>query len=366
MPDGRFGKCQSSLLYLFCTFCLTQLAPVGQAREPPENEASPPAAQSDEPKVVEVGFDLNRPEIAEFIHQVVSKDGFARDQIMATLAAAQVRPELAAAMDQPAETALPWWQYRQRFVTTARIDAGADYWQLHREEINDASAASGVAPEYLVAILGIETNYGQSTGTYREIDTLMTLAFDYPARTEFFRSELRQFLLLARDLGRDPTAFRGSYGGALGAPQMMPSNYRRFAAGRAKGKPVDLWTDSKAILKSVADFLRRHGWVKGGPVIAEAQLQDGANVEIDIPHRFALNETLDSLTVKGIRVDSLMPGSTRAVLIQAALEDSLRYRVGFKNFYVIGRYNPRINYAMAVCDLARELRCKVVGCAGQE
>jgi membrane-bound lytic murein transglycosylase B len=366
MPDGRFGKCQSPLLVLLCAFCLTQLPPVGQAREPQENEASQPAAQPDELKVVEAGFDLNRPEIAEFINQVVSKDGYSRDQITATLAAARVRPELAAAMDQPAETALPWWQYRQRFVTSARINAGADYWQLHREEIKGVSAASGVAAEYLVAILGIETNYGQSTGTYREIDTLTTLAFDYPARAEFFRSELRQFLRLARELGRDPTTFRGSYGGALGAPQMMPSNYRRFAAGRAKGEPVDLWTDSKAILKSVADFLRRHGWVKGGPVIAEAQLQGDVNGEIAIPDRFALNETLDSLTVKGIRVDSMMPGSTRAVLIQATLEDSLRYRVGFKNFYVISRYNPRINYAMAVCDLARELRCKELGCAGQE
>ena len=299
-------------------------------------------------------FDLNRPEIIEFIDQVVNKSGLGRGQVMATLAAARVRPELTTAMDQPVEAVLPWWQYRQRFVTDARISAGVDYWQQHRKEINAVSAESGVAPEYLVAILGIETNYGQSTGTYREIDTLMTLAFDYPARAEFFRSELRQFLLLARDLDRDPTTFRGSYGGALGTPQMMPSNYRRFAARRAKRKAVDLWTDTKAILSSTANFLRDHGWVKGGPVLIEAQVQDGANLAGS--DRLALDETLDSLKAKGVSVDSIVSGSTPAVLIQAALEDSLQYRVGYKNFYVISRYNPRVNYAMAVCDLARELR----------
>jgi membrane-bound lytic murein transglycosylase B len=299
-------------------------------------------------------FDLNRPEIVEFINQIVSQDGLARDRIMATLAGARVRPDLGTAMDQPAEAVLAWWQYRERFVTTARINAGADYWQQHRQEIDDVSAESGVAPEYLVAILGIETNYGQSTGAYREIDTLMTLAFDYPARAEFFRGELRQFLLLARDLDRDPTTFRGSYGGALGTPQMMPSNYRRFAGNRAEGKAVDLWTDSKAILSSTADFLRDHGWVKGGPVMIEAQVKDGANVAGS--DQFTLDETLDSLKVKGVRVDSTLPGSTPAVLIEATLENSLQYRVGFKNFYVIGRYNPRVNYAMAVRDLAQELR----------
>jgi membrane-bound lytic murein transglycosylase B len=319
--------------------------------------ASVTSAADETPESVETDslrFDLNRPEIVEFINQVVRKDRLARDQIMATLAAARPRPDLKTAMDQPAELALAWWQYRQRFVTTARIEAGADYWQQHSKEIDEVSTRSGVAPEYLVAILGIETNYGQSTGTYREIDTLMTLAFDYPARAEFFRRELRQFLLLARDLDRDPTTFRGSYGGALGTPQMMPSNYRHFAVRRAQGKAVDLWTDTKAILSSTADFLRDHGWVRGGPVMADARVQDGTNVPAS--DRLRLDETLDSLKVKGVRVDSWLPGSTPAVFIQAELENSLQYRVGFKNFYVISRYNPRINYAMAVCDLAQELR----------
>jgi len=141
---------------------------------------------------------------------------------------------------------------------------------------------------------------------------------------------------------------------------MMPSNYRRFAARRAEGKAVDLWTDSKAILNSTADFLRDHGWVKGGPVMIEAEVQDGTNIAGS--DRFTLDDTLDGLRAKGVRVDSMMPGSTPAVLIEAALESSEQYRVGFKNFYVIGRYNPRVNYAMAVRDLAQELRCKLLGC----
>lgn len=313
------------------------------------------AAGEPDPSASEgAGFDLARPEIAAFIDRVVARDGFARDQVTAAMAAARVRPELTAEMRHAPEKLLAWWQYRQRFVTPRRIENGARFWLEHQAELEDAATKNGVAPEYLVAILGIETNYGEITGAYREIDTLMTYAFDYPERGRFFRSELRQFLLLARDLGRDPLTIRGSYGGALGVPQMMPSNYRRFAAGRAGGPTVDLWTDWSAIFAGLAEFLHKRGWVKDGPVLIDGRVRDG--VEIPASRHFALDDTLASLKAKGVTIDAALPRSTPVVLVPAALEHGIQYRVGFKNFYVLTRYNPRVNYAMAVCDLAQEVR----------
>ena len=300
------------------------------------------------------GFDLGRPEIVAFIDSLVSKDGLLRDQVTAAMAAARVRPELTVTMKHAPETTLPWWQYRQRFVTPARISDGVRFWQDHRAALGEAAAGSGVAPEYLVAIVGVETNYGEITGTYREIDTLMTYAFGYPERAKFFRSELRQFLLLARDLGRDPVTIHGSYGGALGVPQMMPSNYRKFAAGYSGGPAVDLWTDWHAILAGMAEFLHKRGWMKNAPVLVDGHVDDG--VTLPAAERFSLDDTIDTLRAKGVSIEMELPGSTPAVLIPAVLEHGVEYRVGFKNFYVITRYNPRVNYAMAVCDLAEEIR----------
>jgi membrane-bound lytic murein transglycosylase B len=303
-------------------------------------------------------FDLSRPDIVAFIDEMVAKDGFSRDQVTAVVTAARFRPEVTATMDHPAETTLAWWQYRQRFVTASRIQEGVIYWHNNSAALDAVAAESGVPPEYVVAILGIETNYGRSTGAYREIDTLMTFAFDYPARAEFYRGELRQFLLLARDLGLNPIDIRGSYGGALGAPQMMPSNYRHFVKANPEEKAINLWTDSKAIITSTADFLRDRGWIRDAPVLTDAQADDG--VSIVGSEGLNLNDTVGSLKVKGVRIEAAPPDTTPVVLIQAALEHSVQYRVGFNNFYVISRYNPRVNYAMAVCDLAQELRHKVV------
>jgi membrane-bound lytic murein transglycosylase B len=306
-------------------------------------------SQGDAPR-----FDLKRPDIAAFIDEVVTKDGLPREQVVAVLSAAKLRPEIAAATDAAAEKVLSWWQYRARFVTAARVDAGVQFW-LQREKRLDAIAGRyGIAPEYVIAILGIETDYGESTGPYLEIDTLMTLAFDYPARSAFFRSELREFLLLTRDVGLDPLTARGSYGGALGAPQFMPSTYRRFAAHRKAQHTIDLWTDWQAILTSIAVFLKDHGWQKGGPVLIDGHVSDG--VDIPVSDGLVLDETVAAINARGVKTDLALPGSTPAVVIRAALEDSVQYRVGFRNFYVISRYNPRINYAMAVCDLAHELR----------
>ncbi len=300
------------------------------------------------------GFDVGRPEIAAFIARVVRKDGLPRDWVTEVLGSAVERPELTAAMEHPAETELAWWQYRARFVTPERIDAGRRYWQQHKEDLNAAAAKYGVPAEYLVAILGVETNYGQITGGYREIDTLMTLAFNYPARASSFRYELDQFLMLAYEMKRDPLTIHGSYGGALGAPQFLPSNYRNFAASQTIAGGVDLWSDWDAVYAAIADFFNKRGWQKDGPVLMEAHVAEGARPPVS--ERLKLNQTLRSLRARGVQVDTSLPKATRAMLIQLALQNDTEYRVAFKNFFVISRYNPSTNYTMAVCELAQALR----------
>ncbi len=143
---------------------------------------------------------------------------------------------------RPAEKAKPWSEYRPIFLTERRIREGTEFWIAHRQALDQASMRSGVAPEYLAAILGVETYYGRLTGSYRVLDALATLAFDYPARAKFFRDELEQFLLLTRDAHLDPLAMKGSYAGAMGAPQFMPSNYRRYAVDADADGRIDLWT----------------------------------------------------------------------------------------------------------------------------
>ena len=318
------------------------------------------SAETPATAVERAGFDLNRPEIAAFIARMVSRDSFTEDEVTAVLGAAHARPELVPAMTRPAEKILAWWEYRDRYVTASRIDGGVEFWQQHAPLLEEIAARHGIPPEYLIAILGIETNYGRVTGTYPEIDTLMTLAFDYPERDAYFRTELRQFLLLARDLGRDPLAMKGSYGGALGVPQLMPSSYRRFVASAPDWQKADLWTDWPAILTSIAGFLEQRGWERDGPVLLPAGIR--GNREATVTGGLTPNETLAALKSRGVRIEAKLPGTTEAVLIRALLKEGAEYRVGFRNFRVISRYNPRINYTMAVCDLAttvKERRAKL-------
>jgi membrane-bound lytic murein transglycosylase B len=302
-------------------------------------------------------FDPEQPAIAAFIDAEVARDGFARDELRTLLASARPRPELTVAMTHPIEKTLPWWQYRARFVTPGRIAGGVNFWMAHRTLLDRVALEGGVPPEYLVAILGMETNYGEATGSYRELDTLMTLAFDYPPRAAQYRSELRAFLLLSRDAGLDPRTTRGSYAGALGAPQFLPSSYRRYAVNASKAERLDLWTDWTNIFASMAKFLTAHGWQQGGPVLAEVHAAPDARPAVS--GHLVLNDTVAGLEAKGLHVTGSLPAASAVVLVAAELEGAMSYRAGFKNLRVLASYNPSINYVLAVADLASELRQQI-------
>jgi membrane-bound lytic murein transglycosylase B len=167
-------------------------------------------------------IDTHRADVKSFIKEVSGRDSISKRQLRKLLNGAKSQPAIIDAMNRPAEKAKPWYEYRPIFLTEKRIQEGADFWIAHRQELDRASVKTGVAPEYLAAIVGVETFYGRLTGSYRVLDALATLAFDYPARAKFFRDELEQFILLSRERGLDPKVVKGSYAGAMGAPQFMP------------------------------------------------------------------------------------------------------------------------------------------------
>jgi membrane-bound lytic murein transglycosylase B len=304
------------------------------------------------------GFDLSRPEIQSFIASAARQPPLTRARVTRILRHAHPNPAVIDKISSPAETVLPWWQYRANLVTDQRIADGVRFWLSHRPVLEEVARTQGVAPEYLVAILGCETGYGHITGKDRVLDSLATLAFDYPPRADFFRAELVQFLLLADEAHLNPLHVKGSYTGAMGAPQFMPSSYRRYGVDADENQHVDLWNDWRDIFASVANLLRQNGWQTDAPVLAEAQLAPDAPAP-EAPRKLELTATLDSLKAAGIITQSDLPGTTPAVLIAAEQATGPAFRVGFNNFYVISRYNRSARYAMAVADLAQAIAAGV-------
>ena len=306
----------------------------------------------------EPGQRFPRAQLARFAAQVAHRDGLNRRAVLKVLLHARVQPKIIDDMNRPAERVLQWWQYRQIFLTDKRISAGVEFWQQHRDSLERVSAEQGVPPQYIVAILGAETYYGRITGSYRVLDALSTLAFDYPPRARYFRSELEQFLVLTRREKIDPLTATGSYAGAMGPLQFMPSAYLRYGVDGDDDGQQDLFDDWDDIFASVANYLHECGWQAGGPVVADVRIDPGATFQID-PSNLALDETIDGLNAQGLRVETDVPGGTRVVLLLAEQQDGPTYRVGFDNFRALTRYNHSALYAMAVDELARAIALRL-------
>jgi membrane-bound lytic murein transglycosylase B len=310
------------------------------------------ASGADAPATISGHFDLSRPEISQFLDEL-SAQGIDRGAAAATLAQAEPQPRIIESMTKPAEKTMTWWEYRSHFLTNERIEAGVRLWREHRELLDQVALRWHVEPQYVLAIVGVETYFGRTMGHYRVLDALATLAFDYPPRSQFFRSELAQFLLLTHEEQIDPLTAMGSYAGAMGAPQFMPSSYRHYAVNEDASTQRNLWNDWGDIFASTANYLQLYGWHYGEPVVAEAQYSDAA--ELPPSGSVNLTDTLGALRARGVHVDSNLPDQTPCVLLNAPLQNGMSYRVGFNNFYVITRYNRSPLYAMAVHDLAEAL-----------
>jgi membrane-bound lytic murein transglycosylase B len=310
------------------------------------------ASGADAPATTNGHFDLSRPEISRFLDEL-SAQGLDRAAAALTLAQAEPQPRIIEAMSKPAEKTMAWWEYRAHFLSNERIEAGVRLWREHRELLDQVALRWHVEPQYVLAIVGVETYFGRTMGHYRVLDALATLAFDYPPRSEFFRSELAQFLILTHEEQIDPLTAMGSYAGAMGASQFMPSSYRHFAVNEDASTQRNLWSDWGDIFASTANYLQLHGWRYGDPVLAEAQYAEAA--DLPLSGSVALGDTLGAVRARGVHVDSNLPDSTACVLLGAPLQSGMSYRVGFNNFYVITRYNRSPLYAMAVHDLAEAL-----------
>lgn len=294
------------------------------------------------------------PALRGFAAEMSEKHGFSAKQLRQVFRCATIRPDIIEAMERPREL-LPWYEYRKSFVTEDRADRGARFWKEYARDISRAQEQYGVAPEIIVAIIGVETRYGRNAGNYPILDALTTLTLQYPPRADFFRKELEEFLLLTRETGLDACRVKGSYAGAMGLPQFMPSSYRRLAVDFDGDGKRDLLDDPVDAIGSVAHYLHRHGWKAGAPVIDEARLKGSRYFWVE---RLGLKP---SLTVRQLADYGVFPRrqddpGRRAALFSLEGENGPVYRLGYDNFYAITRYNLNKRYAMAVVELGELIR----------
>lgn len=301
-------------------------------------------------------LDIARPDVRAFIDEMVTRHGMNKAELDKLFTGVEIRQPILDAISRPAERVIPWHEYRDRFITEQRIGKGVAFWEAHREKLA-AVSATGMPAQIAVGILGVETSFGEITGRFRVIDALSTLAFDYPPRSPYFRGELEQFLLLVREEAVDPRTALGSYAGAMGAPQFMPTSYRKWAVDADEDGKRNLWASWDDVVGSIANYLKDHGWRAGEPVIVPATLTSTDLSRFDTT--LALNETVQSLRDKGVEFEIDLPPDAPAMLIQAQGKEGPVYRVGFNNFYVITRYNRSPLYAMTVYDLGQSIAGRV-------
>jgi len=294
-----------------------------------------------------------RAEVRQFIDEMSRDHAFDRTALRQLLRQARTQQSILDAISRPAERVVPWHEYRLQFLNATRIQRGTEFWRTRQALLTPLE--DPILAETIAGILGVETSYGRIVGRYRVLDALATLAFDYPPRADFFRKELQQFLIMSREEAADPREALGSYAGAMGIPQFMPSSYRNFAVDADGDGHRDLWQNWADVVGSVANYLRQHGWRAHEPVLAEARLENPDLTRFDTSV-LALNETVQSLRDKGVRFDTSLPSEAPAMLILAQAADGPLYRVGFNNFYVITRYNRSTMYAMAVHELGAAVR----------
>jgi membrane-bound lytic murein transglycosylase B len=297
-----------------------------------------------------------RPDVEAFVRELARRHGLEEKELKRVFERAQRLDPVLEAISRPAERVRTWEEYRALLITERRIAEGVDFWKKHRRTLERAERKYGVAPEYVVAIIGVETFYGRNIGNWRVVDALTTLAFDYPPRAGFFRSELENYLLMAREAGIDVFSVRGSYAGAIGIPQFMPSSARRYAVDFDGNGTIDLQKSRADAIGSVANFLKAHGWERDADVAVQARVPDEGGRAF-ASGRFEPKHSLNEIRQAGIEFDSPQPAGALGTVVELPnAERPSEFRVALGNFYVITRYNRSALYAAAVADLALELK----------
>lgn len=300
----------------------------------------------------------DRPETQQFIEEMQQRHGFDKDALTYIFRRAEYLPSVIKYISPPKDPGVRSWQrYRSRFIEPVRIKAGVAFWDRHADTIRTASEKYGVPEEIIVGIIGVETIYGRNTGNFQAVSALATLAFDYPRRAELFRGELESLLLMAREQHRDPLDYQGSYAGALGLPQFLPSSVRNYAVDFDGDGQIDLLGSPKDAIGSVARYMQMHGWEAGGPVAVRASLDSDTNLAPLLAKD--ITPAFDSATLAshGVRAMSSAEGAGKAAFVELVTpgQDS-EYWLGYQNFYVITRYNRSSFYAKSVFQLGEAVK----------
>lgn len=303
------------------------------------------------PVLAQAGYG-ERPEVQAFVNEMVKKHQYDRDQLSYWLEGVQQQTSILEAIARPAE-GKPWKEYRPIFLTSDRVQQGVAFWKQHQQILQRAEKQYGVPAEIIVAIIGVETFYGKRSGNYPVLDALTTLGFDYPPRADFFRKELEQYLLMAREEKIDPRALRGSYAGAMGMPQFIPSSFRNYAVDFDGDGKRDLWNNTADVIGSVANYFKVNGWKFGEPVISRASVM-GAATEL-AGTQVKPDKSVAEYQQLGATPIHAFSARDQAVLMQFDGANGTEYWMGLDNFYVITRYNRSPLYALAVYQLSQAI-----------
>ena len=342
-------------------FLLT-LATAGAAHLPAQAQNTPAAATK---RAAQAPTPYGqRADAQQWAQEVAERNGLDLSWVQAQLAQARFLVQVPRLMTPPPKTsttARDWADYRRRFIDPIRIKAGVRFWDSHADTLARAEAQFGVPAAMIVGIIGVETIYGRNTGNFETLSTLATLAFDYPPRAELFRRELEALFLLAREQGRDPASYYGSFAGALGYPQFLPSSMRAYALDFDHSGAIDFESDPIDAIGSVANYLRAHGWQTDAPVAERARL--AADTDSAALVAAGIEPTLNPalLAQSGVSTLDGRPAAAVATLVDLETPGAeTEYWLGYRNFYVITRYNRSSFYAMSVFELAEALRLRRV------
>ena len=307
--------------------------------------------------VMQMGGDFaNNPNAQQFIDKMVNKHGFDRQQLQEILSQAKRLDSVLRLMDNQAPTTSvkppsgpngAWLRYRKKFITPDNVQNGVVFWNQYEDALNRAWQVYGVPPEIIVGIIGVETRWGRVMGKTRILDALATLSFNYPRRAEYFSGELETFLLMARDEQDDPLNLKGSFAGAMGYGQFMPSSYKQYAVDFSGDGHINLWDPVDAI-GSVANYFKAHGWVKGDQVAVMANGQAPG-----LPNGFKTRYSISQLAAAGLTPQQSLGNHQQASLLRLYVGTGYQYWYGLPNFYTITRYNHSTHYAMAVWQLGQ-------------
>lgn len=298
---------------------------------------------------------LKQANVKQFIREMVKHDHFDKRQLTTILTEAKFQPQIIESMEKPFEKK-NWDVYKALFLTDQRVREGIDFWRANQKTLSHVEREYGVPADLIVAIIGVETLYGKHQGNYRVLDALSTLAFYYPKRSEYFTKELREYLLLCREQHVSATRFTGSYAGAIGKPQFMPSSYRFYAIDFKKKGKADLVAEDSDVISSVANYFAKHGWRDHAQVAEPARLSETASKQLILNSKTP-NYAFVNLLALGVKPQiSAMQHPKEAGVIELTTDAGREYWLAYPNFYVITKYNSSPQYALVVYLLAQELR----------